>query len=141
MLRRSMIAASAGAALLLSAGAAFAAQAGPEVDSVTVFAPNEVRLTVAIGGELAPGQVVTSAPIGMRCGGAEYQFTTRENRQCWLWVRRNQQVMLTAQGHGAYGTDWTVAWSGCEPVAGGPACKLTLGGETVVAAVFSRGQR
>ncbi len=141
MLRRSMFAAGCGAALFLFAGAASAAQGGTEVDSVTVFAPTDVRLTLAVGGQMAPDQYVTSAPVGLRCGGAEYQYDTSENRQCWLWVRRNQPVMLTAQGRGAYGQDWTVTWSGCEPVAGGPACLLTPKQEAVVAAVFTRHTR
>lgn len=77
-----------------------------------------------------------SAPVGIRCGGALFQYMNIENRQCWLWVRRNQPVMLTAQGKGVFGRDWTVSWAGCEPVAGGPACMLTPSGEAVVAAVF-----
>jgi hypothetical protein len=48
--------------------------------------------------------------------------------------------MLTAQGKGVFGRDWTVTWSGCETVAGGPACILTPSGEAVVAAVFSGGK-
>jgi len=134
-----MIATGCGAALLLGTGSASAAQAPTDVDGITVYAATDVRLTLAIGGEITPGQVVTSAPVGMNCGGAEYRYSTRENRQCWLWVRRNQPVILTAQGEGAYGRDWTVVWSGCEPVAGGPACLLTPKQEAVVAAVFSRG--
>jgi hypothetical protein len=111
-----------------------------EVDSLTVIASADVRLTIALGGDVAPDQVVTSAPVGIRCGGAMFQYTTSENRLCWLWVRRNQPVMLTAQGKGVFGRDWTVTWSGCEPVAGGPACILTPAGEAVVAAVFSGGR-
>jgi hypothetical protein len=133
------------AALFLTLGAAFAAGAqtpvdrggGADVDSVTVYAPLDVRITIAIGGDITPEQVVTSAPVGIRCGGATFQFTTSENRQCWLWVRRNQEVILTAQGRGAFGDAWNVVWSGCQPVAGGSACQLAPNRETVVAAVFS----
>jgi hypothetical protein len=138
---RSVFTAGIAAALCLISGAALAAPASQptDVDSITVFASTDVRLTIALGGDVTPEQVVTSAPVGIRCGGALFQYMNIENRQCWLWVRRNQPVMLTAQGKGVFGRDWTVAWSGCEPVAGGPACRLTPAGETVVAAVFSTG--
>lgn len=138
---RTLLAAGLGAALCLTSGAALAAPQLPptEVDSLTVFASLDVRLTVAIGGDVSVDQIVSSAPVGIRCGGAMFQYTNLENRQCWLWVRRNQPVILTAQGKGVYGRDWTVVWSGCEPVAGGPACTLTPSGEAVVAAVFSGG--
>lgn len=133
----------AGVALALavmSTSALAATAAEPvDVDSLTVFASPDVRVTVAIGGDVSVDQVVSSAPVGVRCGGAMFQYTNVENRQCWLWVRRNQPVILTAQGKGVYGRDWSVAWSGCEPVAGGPACTLTPSGEAVVAAVFSGG--
>lgn len=133
----------AGVALALSvmSTSALAATAAEptDVDSLTVFASTDVRVTVAIGGDISVDQVVSSAPVGVRCGGAMFQYTNVENRQCWLWVRRNQPVILTAQGKGVYGRDWSVVWSGCEPVAGGPACTLTPSGEAVVAAVFSGG--
>lgn len=134
--------AACGAALSLFAGAALAAQgATPEVDSLTIYAPTDVRLTLAVGGQMTRDQVVTSAPVGLHCGGDEYKYETAQSHQCWLWVRRNQPVVLTAQAHGAYGADWTVAWSGCEPVAGGPACIVTPSKEAVVAAVFTRNNR
>ena len=133
------LAAGFGAALCLLSGTALAAPAQPtDVDGLTVIASADVRLTVALGGDVTAEQVVTSAPVGIRCGGALFQYTNVENRQCWLWVRRNQPVILTAQGSGVYGRDWTVVWSGCEPVAGGPACTLTPKQEAVVAPVFSR---
>lgn len=125
---------------VMSTSALAATAAEPvDVDSLTVFASTDVRVTVAIGGDVSVDQVVSSAPVGVRCGGAMFQYTNVENRQCWLWVRRNQPVILTAQGKGVYGRDWSVVWSGCEPVAGGPACTLTPSGEAVVAAVFSGG--
>lgn len=135
MLRLSLMACAAAVFLV---GAASQAAAETEIEGVTVIATADVRLTVAIGGQIGPDQVVTSAPVGLRCGGAEYQYITRENRQCWLRVRRNSPVLLTAQGRGAFGRDWTVTWSGCQPVAGGAACELRPGDEAVVAAVFSQ---
>jgi hypothetical protein len=140
---RSVFAAGFGAALCLTSGAALAAPQTPptEVDSLTVFASTDVRLTVALGGDIAPDQMVVSAPVGIRCSGALFDYINSETRQCWLWVRRNQPVMLTAQGRGVYGRDWSVVWSGCEPVAGGPACTFTPAGEAVVAAVFSGATR
>ena len=139
----SVFAAGIGAALCLTSGAAHAASASQptDVEAVTVIASTDVRLTVALGGEITVDQVVTSAPVGIRCGSALFEYMNSENRQCWLWVRRNQPVMLTAQGKGVYGRDWAVVWSGCEPVAGGPACLVTPSGEAVVAAVFSGATR
>lgn len=125
---------------VMSTSALAATAAEPvDVDSLTVFASTDVRVTVAIGGDVSVDQVVSSAPVGVRCGGAMFQYTNVENRQCWLWVRRNQPVILTAQGKGVYGRDWSVVWSGCEPVGGGPACTLTPSSEAVVAAVFGGG--
>lgn len=109
-----------------------------QVDSITVTAGADVRLTVAVAGDVGPDVVVTSAPIGLNCGGALFQYTPRENRQCWLWVRRNRPVVLAAQGLGRFGVDWSVQWVGCEPLANGAACQATPAAETEVTAIFSR---
>lgn len=121
-------------------GGALAAQVTvpTDVDGVTVVATADVRLTMAVGGDMAADVVVTSAPIGLNCGAAMFQYTPKENRQCWLWVRRNRPVVLTAQSLGRYGVDWTVQWVGCEPLGNGAACRVSPGAELEVAAIFSR---
>lgn len=134
-------AAAAGLALALHASGALAAPIASDatlVDELTVTAASEVRLTVALGGDVGPKVIVTSAPAGLNCGGSQFRYTLGENRQCWIWVKRNQPVMLTAQGLGGFGVDWTVEWVGCEPAAGGAVCQLTPATETQVAAVFVR---
>jgi len=122
------------------AGSALAAQAAipTDVDAVVVTAAAEVRLSVAAGGDMDDATFVTSAPVGLGCGGWLYRHSKDPSRQCWLWVRRNKPVMLTAQAPGRFGSDWTVEWAGCTPVAGGAACELSPGEDAQVAAVFKR---
>lgn len=138
---RAFTALSAGFATLLLSGAALAQSAPPrptDVDAVTVLASPDVRLTVAVGGDMAAETFVTSAPVGLNCGGASSRYDHKANHQCWLWVRRNRPVMLTAQASGRFGADWSVQWVGCEPVANGAACQLSPKEEAQVAAVFTR---
>lgn len=123
----------------LGAGPAAAAISEPtDVGSVTVIADLDVRLSVAIGGDVAEDTFVSSAPVGLTCGGSQYQYMARENRQCWLRVRRRSPIILTAQANGRYGTDWSVQWVGCEPIANGAACTLSARDEAQVAALFTR---
>lgn len=143
MFKRLVAAATIGCATLCLPGTALAQSAAAstratEVDGVTIVATAEVRLTVAVGGDMAPDVVVTSAPIGLNCGAALFQYTPKENRQCWLWVRRNRPVVLTAQSLGRYGVDWGVQWVGCEPLANGAACRVSPKEELEVAAIFTR---
>lgn len=109
-----------------------------DVSSVTVAPSAEVRISVVVGGDVNFQTTVVSAPLGINCGGAAFQYTTKENRQCWLWVRRHHPVILTAQVDGRFGQDWTVTWIGCEPTAGGAACTLDPTVETEIGAVFTR---
>ncbi|ATQ42305.1 hypothetical protein [Caulobacter mirabilis] len=130
-----------GIMLLGVGGAAHALQAttaAPTVSELEITAAADVRLTVAAGGDMDPKTYVVSAPVGVTCGGAEYRYVTQENRQCWLWVRRNSEVVLTAQSTGGYGSAWTVEWVGCKPIGNGSACVLNPGVETSVAALFTR---
>lgn len=124
------------------AGGAPAATAGPAgstlVDEVVITADTDVRVMVAVGGDIDEASYVASAPPGLFCGGAQFQYSTRENRQCWLRVRRRTPVILTAQSSGRYGVDWTVQWVGCDPIANGAACTLSAADETQVAALFTR---
>jgi hypothetical protein len=122
----------------IATAAAAAVPAPTDIDSVTVVADTDVRLSVAIGGDVAEDTFVSSAPVGLICGGAQYQYMTRENRQCWLRVRRKSPIILTAQANGRYGTDWSVQWVGCEPIANGAACTLSARDEAQVAALFTR---
>lgn len=129
-------------ALLLAPSAALAQavklDAPVDVESLTVSPNPDVRISVVVGGDVNFATTVVSAPLGINCGGASFQYTTKENRQCWLWVRRHHPVILTAQVDGRYGQDWTVTWIGCEPAAGGAACTLDPTVETEIGAVFTR---
>lgn len=125
-----------------AAGGALAATAAPggstQVDEVVIVADTDVRVMVAVGGDITENTYVASAPPGLACGGAQYQYMSRENRQCWLRIKRKTPVILTAQSSGRYGADWSVQWVGCEPIANGAACTLTAQDETQVAALFTR---
>lgn len=131
-----------GICLWIFAGAALAETADPRtattVDGVTVVADMDVRIVVAIGGDVDENTFVASGPPGLACGGAEYQYMTRENRQCWLRIKRKTPVVLTAQSNGHYGVDWQVEWVGCEPIANGAACSLVAKDEVQVVALFTR---
>ncbi len=126
-----------GAALLWS-GAVSAAPADNELSGVEVVADNTVVLRVAVSGDLGPKSVVVSDGVaGINCGPDAYKYTPHENRQCWVWVRRSEPVMLTAKGMiGAFGADWSVAWSGCQVLSDGAACRIDPRDETNVSAVF-----
>ena len=131
--------AAAGVILLL------AMQAIPSGDEPTVVAGVEVRagrpdrlLTVVISGDVAQQTFVATAPLGMNCGGAEFQHNRDRNRQCWLRARRGSEVLLGATGRGAYGRDWTVDWVGCRPLSNGSICRVVLREDMVVGAVFRR---
>ena len=130
------------AGLLAVAGSAVAAEPDPRlattVDGVTVVADMDVRIMVAVGGDIGADTYVASAPPGLTCGGAQYQYMTRENRQCWLRIKRKAPVILTAQADGHYGADWTVQWVGCQPIANGAACTVAAQDELQVAALFTR---
>jgi len=121
---------------------ALAASAAPglptEVEGVVVVADTDVRVVVAVGGDIGETTYVASAPPGLACGGAQYQYMSRENRQCWLRVRRKTPLILTAQASGHYGVDWTVQWVGCAPIGNGAACTLNAQDESQVAALFTR---
>jgi hypothetical protein len=126
------------AGLWAAAGAALAAPSATTVDGVTVVADLDVRMVMAIGGDVDANTYVASAPPGLACGGAQYQYMTQENRQCWLRIKRKAPVILTAQASGHYGSDWTVQWVGCQPIANGAACTLTAQDEVQVVALFTR---
>lgn len=127
---------------LLAAGASQAAPAAAptDVDGVVVVADIDVRLSVAVGGDVDENTFVASAPAGLTCGGVQYQYMTREDRQCWLRSRRKTPIILTAQNNGHYGVDWTVQWVGCEPIGNGAACALSAQDESQVVALFTRKQ-
>ncbi|MDO9223757.1 MAG: hypothetical protein Q7U20_08620 [Caulobacter sp.] len=108
------------------------------VEGVTVVADLDVRMVVAVGGDVDASTYVASAPPGLACGGAQYQYMTKENRQCWLRIKRKAPIVLTAQANGHYGSDWTVQWVGCEPIANGAACTLSARDEVQVVALFTR---
>jgi len=127
-------------ALASDAFASSATPSGPptDVDGVVIVADIEVRLSVAVGGDVGENTYVASAPAGLTCGGVQYQYMTRENRQCWLRSRRKTPIILTAQNNGHYGVDWSVQWVGCEPIGNGAACTLNAQDESKVVALFTR---
>lgn len=131
------------AGLCLLAGGAGAETAAPsasptDLEGIVIVADTDVRVSIAVAGDLGESTFVTSAPPGMACGGARYQYMTRENRQCWLRMRRKAPLVLAAQSEGRYGVDWTVQWVGCEPVGNGAACTLNAQDESQVVALFTR---
>ena len=55
----------------------------------------------------------------------------------WFEVRgRGEPILLTAQHEGVFGRDWTVEWSGCEPVDDGRSCSAAIAGSMQVGATF-----
>lgn len=115
------------------------ADSATELAGVTVTGRAADRLlSVTVGGDVRQNSVVSSAPLGMNCGGVTFQFLRGPYRQCWLRIRRGQEAVLTAGDDGAYGRDWIVEWVGCEARAGGPACITRMDEDRQVAAVFRR---
>lgn len=129
------------AAALLTALVAGPVLAQTEVSEVVIRADDTVILRVNVSGDMGPKTVVRSDDVvGINCGPDAYKWTPHENRQCWVWVRKSKTVLLSAQGmKGRFGQDWSVAWSGCEVLDGGAACRIVPTDETTVGAVF-RGQ-
>lgn len=112
---------------------------GTEVTGVTVTGRAADRLlSVTVGGDVRRDSVVSSAPLGMNCGGVTFQFLQGPYRQSWLRIRRGQEAVLTAGDDGAYGREWVIEWVGCEPRAGGPACVVRMDEDRQVGAVFRR---
>jgi hypothetical protein len=137
-------------ALVLALGATAAAQtpgpapvmkpgeAATEVEAITVTA-RKYNLNVTVGGDVDTSTMVTSAPVGVYCGGGQYRFERWGSfDQCWLLTSGRQEVLLVASREGRYGAEWTVSWTGCEPFAEGKGCRLTVTGDAVVSAVFTR---
>ncbi|MDB5469385.1 MAG: hypothetical protein JWR84_945 [Caulobacter sp.] len=114
------------------------ALAQTEVSEVQIRADNTVILRVNVSGDMGPKTVVVSDDVvGINCGPDAYKWTEHENRQCWVWVRKSKTVLLGAKGmKGQFGKDWSVAWSGCEVLDGGKACRIVPENETTVGAVF-----
>lgn len=127
------------AAAVVAALTAGPALAQTEVSEVLIRADNTVILRVNVSGDLGPKSVVVSDDVvGINCGPDEYKWTPHENRQCWVWVRKSKTVLLSARGmRGRQGKDWSVAWSGCEVLDGGKACRIVPENETTVGAVFT----
>lgn len=142
-------------AALCAAAAAFPASAqdrGPSASTVVV--PDEVTevtevvvrsrapdwlLTVTVAGDIGEHTFVSSAPIGLNCGGEQFQyFKTVANRQCWLRVRDNRKVLLSAQENGRFGETWTVEWHGCTPLGSGAMCEINSREDAQVGATFRR---
>jgi hypothetical protein len=114
------------------------ALAQTDVSGVEIRADNSVILRVAVSGDMGPKTVVVSdGVVGVNCGPDAYKYTEHENRQCWVWVRRSRPVVLSTKGmKGAQGRDWSVAWTGCEVLDDGAACRINPEKETNVSAMF-----
>lgn len=96
----------------------------------------DYRLRVSLAGADTPSDLIVSADPGMNCGDPRFDRSPGPYRQCWLRGRRNTAILLTAQGDGVFGRDWTVDWTGCEPTADGRSCAVAIAGEMVVGATF-----
>jgi hypothetical protein len=96
----------------------------------------DYRLRVGLSGAEAATDLIVSADPGMNCGDARFDRTPGPYRQCWLRGRRNAPILLTAQRQGEFGRDWTVDWTGCEPLDAGRSCAVAIGGEMSVGATF-----
>ncbi len=134
-----------GMALVVATGGQAVAMTAPTepppanlVDALEVTATADIRVTIAPGGDMDLETYVVSNPSGLFCGGAHYQYSRTENRKCWIWVKRNTTLTLTAQSHGGYGTGWAVQWVGCEPIGNGAGCTVTPKAEVEIAALFTR---
>lgn len=115
------------------------ALAQTEVSELQIRADNSVVLRVNVSGDMGPKTVVVSDDVvGINCGPEAYKWTPHENRQCWVWVRKSKTVLLSPRGmKGQFGKDWSVAWTGCEVLDGGRACRIVPENETTVGAVFT----
>ncbi|WGM38393.1 hypothetical protein [Caulobacter sp. NIBR1757] len=127
------------AAAVLTALVAAPALAQTEVSEVLIRGDNTVILRINVSGDLGPRSVVVSDDVvGINCGPDAYKYTPHENRQCWVWVRKSKTALLSAKGmKGQFGKDWSVAWTGCEVLDGGRACRIVPENETIVGAVFT----
>ncbi|WP_296819763.1 hypothetical protein [Brevundimonas sp.] len=110
------------------------------VDGVEVIGdPMDYRLRVTLAGADRAGAMVLSSDPAMWCGDARFNNTPGPFRQCWLRGFRGEPIVLTAQNEGQFGRDWTVEWTGCQPLADGRSCSAEIAGEMQVGATFRRG--
>lgn len=141
-MRHKLIFAALSGCAALAAGSALAAPTSPpptDIEALEVVADLDIRVAVAVGGDLGKATFVTNTPGDMRCGGAAHEFVMRgERQQCWTRVRRDRQTIFAAQSDGHYGVDWRVDWTGCDPISNGAACQLTPRGDATVVALFVR---
>jgi hypothetical protein len=139
-----LTAAVAAAILAAGAGATARAEAGApatDVREVTVTALRTDRLlSFVISGEVDDKTYVSSAPIGINCGGPAFRYQPNPVRQCWVRVFNEKTVLLGATAPGKYGVDWTVAWTGCKPVNDGSMCEVVLTEDATAGATFKRGR-
>lgn len=96
----------------------------------------DYRLQVNLSGADAPSDLIVSLDPGMNCGDVRFERTPGPYRQCWLRGRRGEPILLTAQHEGVFGRDWTVEWTGCEPVDEGRSCSAAIAGTMQVGATF-----
>lgn len=108
-----------------------------ELPGVTVVGGYfDYLLRVDLRGTDAASDLVVSVDPAMNCGDARFDRTPGPYRQCWLRGRRGAPILLTAQHEGVFGRDWTVDWTGCEPVDDGRSCSAAIAGTMQVGATF-----
>ena len=108
-----------------------------ELPGVTVRGGfSDYRLQVNLSGADDPSDLIVSLDPGMNCGDTRFERTPGPYRQCWLRGRRGEPILLTAQHEGVFGRDWTVDWTGCEPIGDGRSCSAAIAGTMQVGATF-----
>lgn len=108
-----------------------------ELPGVTVVGGHyDYLLRVDLSGTDAASDLVVSVDPAMNCGDERFSREPGPWRQCWLRGQRGSPILLTAQHDGVYGRDWTVEWSGCEPIDDGRSCSAAIAGTMQVGATF-----
>jgi hypothetical protein len=97
-------------------------------------------LSFVISGDVDDKTWVSSAPVGINCGGPAFRYQPNPVRQCWVRVFNEKTVLLGATAPGKYGVDWSVAWTGCKPVNDGSMCEVVLTEDATAGASFKRGR-
>lgn len=109
------------------------------VDGVDVIGDAmDYRLGVTLAGADQATAMILSNDPPMWCGDARFNGTPGPFRQCWLRGHRGEPIVLTAQHDGQFGRDWTVDWTGCQPLADGRSCSAEIAGSMEVGATFRR---
>jgi len=146
---RSFLAVAAGAVFAFSmAGHAVAGEDPvPPSEGTKVVQEVEIKalrtdrlLTFVVSGDVDDKTYVSSAPVGIYCGGPAFRYQPNPVRQCWVRVFNEKTVLLGATAPGKYGVDWSVTWTGCRPINDGSMCEVVLTEDATAGATFKRGR-